>query len=455
MVFDEKNERRSVNCEKMKAWDDLLSKLEQKLGPEVVAQWLRPMKVVRFDAANIFLEATPFQQSWFEEQIRPLMPLNFCNNNQRPIKIHFEKTRIISKQQTAELTFIINPDPLEKEYSLDQFLPSSANLIAYETANEIARAGKCGFNPVFFSGPSGSGKTHLLMGIALSLQALGKKVFYVSAQTFTDHVVQAIRLGHMQDFRNAYRAIDALIVDDIHLLARRSATQEEFFHTFNSLHTLDLPIILSANDTPGQLPDIEQRLISRFEWGISLSLHPPDPAALKQILNQKSKFLDLSPSTELIDFLLLRFTSKSHASIEALHALAHRCPKNLQIPHVERVLKDLLEKESESVLTIDKVIKQTAVHFGIRTEDLTGKSQMREFAQPRQIAMFLCRTLLEMPFQGIGRLFNRDHSTVMSSVKQVKNAIETNQAPFAEPVEAIVRKLVRRAPLPALRINRN
>jgi chromosomal replication initiator protein len=422
----------------MKAWEDLLSSLEKEIGADTVNEWLRPMKVSRFDAGNLYLEATPFQISWFDEQIRPRIEGLFRSNNQRPIKIHWDAAKKTKKNTPRELAFQIAPDPIENEYSIESYQCDAANAMAYQIAIDLASGEKSGFNPVFISGPSGSGKTHLLMGVALALSKAGKKVFYVQAQSFTEHVVQAIRLGLMKDFRNAYREIDVLILDDIHLFARRSATQEEFFHTFNALHTLGRQMIISAQEPPNLLQDIEPRLISRFEWGIALKLDPPSSAQLHKILEHKAHLLDLDAPPELFEFLLSRFPSHPKASIEALHAIALRSPKNFNLANIERILSDLLEREKQALLTPDKIIKQTAIYFGIRVEDLTGNSQMREFAQPRQIAMFLCRKLLKMPFQGIGRLFDRDHSTVMTSIRQIEQASSTK---FAAPIEAICKKL--------------
>lgn len=444
----------------MKSWEDLLSSLEPEIGQETVSQWLRSMKIIRFDAANLYLEATPFQQTWFEEQILPRVRSRFCNNNQRPIKIHFEsplsetndplnhktKPKKLPIDPNSNLNgktsdkVQIEPSPLDPEFSLDRFIASSANSIPIEMAKEIAQTGKTVFNPVFFFGPSGCGKTHLLMAIAQKLQQSGQKVFYVNAQTFTEHFVRAIRFGHMDQFRNAYRDIDILLMDDIHILARRSASQEEFFHTFNTLHTLEKQIILSAQTSPSQLQDIEPRLISRFEWGIAVNIERPDPSTLHQILVQKAEYLGLPASSELIDFLLKRFQSKPTAPIDALHTLAIRS-QDFNQANAEKILTDLLEKESNITISTEMILKETAACFGIRVEDITGKSQTREFAKPRQIAMYLCRNVLNMPFQTIGRIFDRDHSTVMSSVKQVQEAIDKKEPALKTPADSIIAKL--------------
>lgn len=418
----------------MKAWEELLTLLEKQLGTETVSKWLRPIKILKFDAANLYLEATPFQRSWFEEHIRSRITGIFRNNNHRPIRIHWEtldKKRGLEEGEPVRLT----GDRLEESYRLDTFLPFQP--MALEMARELLETQRISYNPLLFFGPSGSGKTHLLMGLASALMAQGKNVFYVHSDTFTGHVVQAIRSGGMQELRKAMRAVDVLIFDDLHLLARKTSTQEEFFHTFNSLHTTGKQIILSVSQAPSKLEEIEQRLISRFEWGISIPLLPLSEAQMRQLIEQKIKNLKVSNSTHLIDFLMTRFRSSPKAPLQALYALTLRSPKQIEISHLERTLSDLLAKERASALTPEKIMKQTAAYFGVRAEDLSGKSQLRINVEPRKVALFLCRKLLHLPYQTIGRIFNRDHSTVMTSIAQVEEAVAKKTSPYFEAVERV------------------
>lgn len=405
----------------MEAWARFLSEIEQELGPAIVSQWLRPLKVARFDAGNLYLEAADsFQADWFEEHIRPRLKGKLFNNNQRPIKVHLTviSSKKPSTKEEAPPRFRIYPDSIDPELSLENYLPSPQNLMAFKLISESIQ--NTSFNPIYLYGPKGSGKTHLLCGAATAMEKLGKRVFFVKAEAFTEHVVQAIRLGFMQEFRRVYRDIDVLIIDDIHIFSRKNATQEEFFHTFNTLHTLGHPILLSANVPPSQLSEIEPRLISRFEWGITLSLEKSDP---KPILQKKAALWKLSISLELEQFLLEKFPLDP---ILALQALAFRSQGKgvITCELAQKLLGDLLQQEEKNALTPEKIIKAIAAHYGIRSEDLLGKSQMRECALPRQIAMYLCREKLKMPFQKIGELFSRDHSTVMTSVKQVQKGIE-------------------------------
>ena len=406
----------------MKEWEQFLAQLGRELGPFVVQEWVP--KMVRFDAGNVYLgECDSFQTSWFEEHVRPRLK-GFVNHNQRPIKVHLGEKKKGEPKKESPRILSFAPDPLDPEMTLENFIPTQKNLVAHKVLTELN-----GFNPIYLYGPKGVGKTHLLMGAASALQKMGKRVFFVRSETFTGHVVQAIRLGQMQAFRRVYRDIDALIIDDIDLFSRKAATQEEFFHTFNTLHTMGRPILLSANTAPAQLSEIEPRLISRFEWGISLGLERGD---MGPILEKKGALWNMPLDEELKRFLLEKFPQNPILALQALVLRGKGAPMNIGI--AEKLLKDLFAKEQENALTPEKIIKAVAGHYGITSDDLLGSSQMREYALPRQMAMYLCRDRLKMPFQAIGRLFDRDHSTVMGSVKQIQKAIEEKKM---EPIGSI------------------
>lgn len=405
----------------MKEWEQFLSQLEQELGPHIVKKWVPPL--ARFDAANIYLETKDsFQASWFEEHVRPRLK-GFVNHNQRPIKVHLlteKKGEVKPQENRGGLSF--SQTPIDPEMTLENFIPETSNLVAYKLLSEGSP-----FNPVYLSGPSGSGKTHLLMGTAIALKKTGKKVFFIRAEAFTEHVVQAIRLGQMQEFRKIYRDIDALIIDDIHIFSRKGATQEEFFHTFNTLHTIGKMVLISAQVPPSQLQEIEPRLISRFEWGISLEIGKTAPLP---ILKKKAALWKIDLSEELTRWLVQKFPKNPILALQALAFRSKGAPLTQLI--AERLLKDLIEKEEEEALTPAKIVKNVANHYGITSEDILGKSQMREVAHPRQMAMYLCRQKLNLPYQKIGEIFNRDHSTVMSSIKQIQKALEEKKIDLVE-----------------------
>jgi chromosomal replication initiator protein len=264
----------------MRAWDEFLAQQEKELGSEIVEKWLRPLKVVRFDACNLYLEAgDSFKALWFEEHLRHKVQNKLFNNNHKQIKVHIQvnsqvnpevkkkKKETVSIQQSFSLKF----DEIDENANFDSYLTFQGNLLAHKLLAEACakkNENSLTFNPIYLFGRSGTGKTHLMMSAASALRTLGLRALYVRADTFTEHVVNAIRAAEMQMFRKAYRNVDALLIDDIEIFSRKSATQEELFHTFNTLHVEGKQIILSAKCPPNELKLIEPRLVSRFEWGI-------------------------------------------------------------------------------------------------------------------------------------------------------------------------------------------
>jgi chromosomal replication initiator protein len=410
----------------MQLWDQFLLQLEKELGRDTVARWVKPLLLVRFDAANIYLEAQDsFQIAWFEEHVRPFCQ-RLLNNNGRPIRVQFTTPTTKKPPSKVPAPLTIVPDSLDPEMTLEHFLVTRpANKIAY---NLVAEAHARPFNPVLLYGPPSSGKTHLLMAAATLLRKKNLKVFFVNAATFTEHVVNAIRNGAMQPIRAAYRAADALIVDDIQIFARKTATQEEFFHTFNELHTRGCPIFLSSHLPPSKLTEIEPRLVSRFEWGISVGLEKED---WLPILEKKCQLWNLSLDPTVIPFLIEKCPS---SPLMALQAILLRAKGGLKIGSSQAalLLKDLLEKENANAPTPEKIVKALATHFGIMSADILGKSQTREAALPRQLAMYVCRSKLRLPFQKIGEIFGRDHSTVMTSVRQIQEGVDREKPEILE-----------------------
>lgn len=415
----------------MECWEQFLISQEKELGKESVNRWLRTLKIVRFDACNLYLAASDsFQIAWFEEHIRQKTE-RLVNNNHRPIKVHLSLLQesgsipLASKRNTKPLYPPIHfkADLIDPLATFEHFIAGTSNQILLTFLSHL---NEVQYNPVFLYGPQASGKTHLLMAAAHHLRSQGKSVFYVHAETFTEHVVQAIRGSQMQEFRNIYRHHDVLLIDDIHLLAKRSATQEELFHTFNTLHVAGKQIIFTSLYSPHHLIDIEPRLVSRFEWGIAFSIEKLTQDEMKQLLKKRCELMQVSFKDEVIDFLVSQFSSHLKNLMKALQALILRVPSfksHVHVAAVKDILQDLITFEKEHLLSPEKIVFAVAKQLQISVNDLMGKSQKQECSFARQLSMFLLRKKLNMPFLKIGKFFDRDHSTVISSINLIEKKL--------------------------------
>ncbi len=433
----------------MKIWNDFLINLEKRLGTNVIRKWVATLQLVKFDAWNIYLQAeNSFQILWFEEHIRPLVKNELFNENNHPIKVHLSlanERRSTDKSNSILSNKVeINSDDIDPYLTFDIFVPSENTSITYKFINEYSKEEAPLYNPIYLYGPPASGKTHLLISLAHAFKDQGLKVFYIKAQSFTQHVVDAIRFSNMQEFRKEYRNADVLIIDDIHILANKSATQEEFFHTFNTLHTNQKRIILSANCPPNQLTGIEPRLISRFEWGISLKLDKLEKSLFRKVIINKANILNLSLSKEIIDFIETSLNSIKSIQ-KALQSIALKSHldnvKDLNLNHVKEYISNIIEEEKRVKLTPEKIIHIIAEQYGIQTSDILGKSQTKECTLPRQFSMFFIRELLKMPYIKIGSIFKRDHSTVMTSIKYIQSGLSSKSQDIFHPFLAITKNL--------------
>ena len=426
----------------MQTWDAFVHHLSSALGKAPVQNWLEGVQLAKFDAHNIhLLVRDSFQIHWFCEHIEPLAKTHLRADD-RPIRIHLALKNPPLATSSAQGAPSVAP-PRTKPgtaLALENFQPTEGQRLAHRLITEItaqessSQSVQLGtFNPIFFYGPTGSGKSQLLASSAARLEAIGKHVIYLDGDVFTEDVVGAIRRGEMQHFRRRYRKADVLIIDSIEKLGKKSATQEEFFHTFNTLHTAGKQIILSAPQPPQALNFIEQRLISRFEWGLCVELTGITTDEAFAILQAKAAKLELSISERDLLCLIAKLDVNLKKLVGALETLAYksdlqgsylqRLAKTAEQPPIWESLKDVLQKHQLEKTTPQAVIEQVAAHFGILSTDILGRSQNREFTRPRRLAMYLCRFELRLPFVKIGEIFSRDHSTVMSNCKNIEQSL--------------------------------
>ena len=292
------------------------------------------------------------------------------------------------------------------------------------------------YNPLFIYGPAGLGKTHLLHAIGHYVRSLynGAKVRYVSSEEFTNEFINAIRDDKQDSFKRRYRDVDVLLIDDIQFLEGKTQTQEEFFHTFNTLHNANKQIVLTSDRAPKRLEALEDRLRNRFEWGLITDVQPPDLETRIAILRKKAAMDRLSAPADVLEFI----ASKIQTNIRELEgalirvtAFANLNRQEVDMTLAEIVLKDLIPEGGEPEITAGLIIAQTAAYFGVTIDELCGPSRGRHLVMARQIAMYLCRELTDLSLPKIGAQFgNRDHTTVMYADRKINQLLAERRAVF-------------------------
>lgn len=325
---------------------------------------------------------------------------------------------------------------LNSKYTFDTFVIGSSNRFAHAAAVAVAEQPARAYNPLFIYGGSGLGKTHLLHAIGHYTRTLykGTRVRYVSSEEFTNEFINSIRDDKAANFQRRYRDVDVLLVDDIQFLSGKVQTQEEFFHTFNTLHNANKQIVVTSDLPPKQLPDFEDRMRSRFEWGLITDVQPPDLETRIAILRKKSMQERLVAPPEVLEYIASKISTNIRELEGALirvtaFASLNRQPVDLTITEV--VLKDLFPSETGPEITAAQIMAASATYFGVTIDDLCGSSRSRVLVTARQIAMYLCRELTDLSLPKIGQAFGgRDHTTVMHADRKIRHLMAERRSLF-------------------------
>jgi chromosomal replication initiator protein len=330
---------------------------------------------------------------------------------------------------------------LNPKYTFDTFVIGSSNRFAHAAAVAVAEAPAKAYNPLFVYGDSGLGKTHLLHAIGHYAQSLyqGLKVRYVSSEEFTNDFINMIRDGKQDGFRRRYRDVDILLVDDIQFLENKEGTQEEFFHTFNTLHNASKQIVISSDRAPKRLVTLEDRLRSRFEWGLQTDVQPPELETRIAILRKKAVQDRLNAPPEALEYIASRISTnirELEGALIRVTAFASLNRQSVDLQLAEFVLKDLIPEAHGPEITAATIMGQTAAYFGLSIDDLCGTSRSRVLVTARQIGMYLCRELTEMSLPKIGQQFGgRDHTTVMHADKKIRALMAERRAIYNQVTE--------------------
>jgi chromosomal replication initiator protein len=314
---------------------------------------------------------------------------------------------------------------LNPRYTFDAYIVGNSNRLAHAACIAVAERPAEAYNPLFLYGGTGLGKTHLLHALGWIPQLRGKQVVYVSSETFTNELINSIRTQTAEEFRRAYREVDVLLVDDIQFIAGKETTQEEFFHTFNSLHGLNKQIVISADRHPRAISTLEERLRSRFEGGLIADIQPPDFETRAAILRFKAESQPMSVPSDVIDFLARKIQSnirELNGALTRVVAYAQLMQAPLTVELANTVLQDVLQ---QTPLSTDQVVSAVCEYYRVSSEDLKGRGRNKEVVTPRQMAMYLLREATGASLPQIGdALGGRDHTTVMYSVEKIAQEIE-------------------------------
>lgn len=435
-------------------WKNSLSKIEERLGNSAIDLWFRPVKLSQLKEQQVTLDIpNKFFKDWIEDNYPDLLPETLCSVLGYPVTVRY---RIVEKvdpdvrkkdmrlenrrQKLASRGIYLNP-----KYTFDNFVIGPSNQFAQAAAKAVAEAPGRAYNPLFIYGGVGLGKTHLMtaIGNAVIDKSPEMSVIYVSAEQFTNEVVASIRHEKMSELKEKYRNVDLLLLDDIHFIANKTQTQEEFFHTFNAIYERQKQIVISSDRPPKEIGAITDRLRSRFTMGLIADIQPPEFETKIAILQKKSDMEKIIIPEEVAHYLAAKVKSnirELEGCLIRLGAQSSLTGQPINIDMAKNILKDLIE-DDEKPVTTDQIQKVVSEHFGLKISDMKAKKRTKEIALPRQIAMYLSKQLTSLSLSDIGKNFGgKDHATVIYSYKQVEDKRARDEV-FNRMIEILSRKI--------------
>jgi len=424
-------------------WSTSLSLLESKLGMQVTDNWFRPIVLTGIHERAIHLEVpNRFFREWIEQRhldellavliqttqvSQPDIHWAYSEKDQDPVRKRLESREETRKTRLATQGLYLNP-----KYTFPSFVVGSSNQFAHAATTAVADHPGKTYNPLFIYGGVGLGKTHLIHAAGNYLVDKRKtfRISYISAEEFTNDVIQSIRHDRMDDFRRRYRSLDVLLVDDIHFIAGKDRTQEEFFHIFNALYESEKQIIITSDRFPNEIPSITDRLRSRFSWGLIADIQAPDIETRIAILEKKADHHGIQLPRDVATYMANRIRSnvrELEGALVRLGAFASLTGKSITTDSVADVLRGLISDQDRPV-TVELVQRAVSEYFGLKVSDLKSRKRTREVAFPRQVAMYLSKQHTDLSLADIGAGFGgKDHSTVIHACKQVRGRIDSDE----------------------------
>ncbi len=420
-------------------WKETLYKLESELSKPSFETWLSSTKLLQINGDTLIISVpNEFAKDWLESRYSPLIRsvVKTIMGQSKNLKFVISQMgeQYQKEQEPLHIPFIpkvvASPSYLNNKYTFDTFVIGNSNRFAHAACLAVAESPAKSYNPLFIYGGVGLGKTHLMHAIGHTIvqQSPQTRVLYVSSEKFTNELIDSIRDENPIGFRNNYRNVDVLLIDDIQFLAGKERTQEEFFHTFNALHEANKQIIISSDRPPKEIPTLEDRLRSRFEWGLITDIQAPDLETRIAILGKKAKLENLQVPNDVLAFI----ADKIHSNIRELEgalirvmAYASLSSSPITTEIALAALKDILPINSPKQVTIDMIQLEVSDYFNLPLSDFKAKKRTQAVAFPRQIAMYLCRKLTDFSLPKIGEEFGgRDHTTVIHANEKISNDLK-------------------------------
>ncbi len=441
-------------------WEEILLyvKEEYELTDISFNTWLKPLTISAVKDNCIYLIVTGEQMGLSYITKKYYLPLKVAIAEITGTEYEIE---FILPEQAEKLTNYYTKPPkkpisaeaeqanLNPYYTFDTFVVGNNNRFAHSASLAVAESPGNVYNPLFIYGGVGLGKTHLLHSIAHFIlnDHPDFKVLYVSSETFTNEVIEAIRNGNnsaMTQFRNKYRTIDALLIDDVQFIIGKESTQEEFFHTFNELHIAKKQIIITSDRPPKEMETLEERIRSRFEWGLLADIGSPDYETRMAILRKKVEQEGTYLSDDILNYIAINIKSnvrELEGALNKLTAYEHMEHKKISLDIAIQELQNLISPDKPHEVTPQLIIEVVAEHFGITVDQMMSKSRSTDISKPRQIAMYLCKNMTDHPLDSIGQLLGgRDHSTIIHGIKKVSDEIMVDDN-FRQTVETVRKKI--------------
>lgn len=435
-------------------WSNSLSKIEKKVGSSIIELWFRPIKLTQIKEQQLTIDIpNRFFKDWIEDNYPEIISETISSILGHPVNIRYRIAEKIDpnvkkmdmllenrRQKLASRGIYLNP-----KYTFDNFVTGPSNQFAQAAAKKVAEALGKTYNPFFVYGGVGLGKTHLINAIGNAV--FDKKpdliVIYVSAEQFTNEVVSAIRHEKMSELKEKYRNVDLLLLDDIHFIANKTQTQEEFFHTFNAIYDRQKQIVISSDRPPKEIGAVTDRLRSRFSMGLIADIQPPELETKIAIIQKKAEIERINISDDIAYYLASRVKSnirELEGCLIRLGAQSSLTGKPIDKEMAKQILRDLIDDEEKPVTT-DLIQRIVSDHFGIKLLELKARKRTKEVALPRQIAMYLTKQLTNLSLNDIGKNFGgKDHATVLYACRQIDDK-RTKDETFNRLIESFIRKL--------------